>query len=82
MIGIIACILDVDSVINKNKPEIPITNHIDVFTIKMSPGISPALLTTEIFVLSFVLFTHCSNPTLWSCHKLHLRTDKQRQREA
>lgn len=79
--GIILCIVDVDTVINKSKPEILITNHIVVFTIKMSLGISPPLLTSEIFVLSFMLFTHCSNPSLWSCHKLHLRTETQRERE-
>lgn len=81
LMGILMCILDVDTVVNKSKPEIPIINHIIVFTIKMSPGISAALLTTETFVLYFVLFTHCSNSTLWACYKLHLRAYKQRKRE-
>lgn len=81
VMGIILCILDVDTVINKSKPEIAITNHVVVFTIKTSLRISPALLTSEIFVLSFMLFTHSSNRTLWSRHKLHLRTDTQRERE-
>lgn len=47
MIGIIPCILDVDTVINNSKPQMSITNLVVVFSIKMHHGISVALLTWE-----------------------------------
>lgn len=70
MIGIIPYILDVDTVINKSKPQIPITSHLVKFNIKMSLGISPALLTSEISVLCLVLFIHVFLPCASACYCL------------
>lgn len=69
VIGIILCILDVDTVINKSKPQIPITSHLVVFNSKMSLEISPVLLTS-ISLVCLVLFIHLFLSCTSACYCL------------
>lgn len=94
MIRIILCTLDIDTVINKSKPQIPITSHLVIFNIRMSRDFTstidfrnfcplPCALHPLVSALHFSLLPLAVLTQLltWSCHKLHLRTDMQREGE-